>query len=184
MRSAIRPLAALVAVQLLAGVLIGLIWLWWSPRTVAYLVPISSTGSATVVIPDESEAQIAGDGRFFLLCLIVGLLAGLLAWLLLPRRRGPATLITLAVSGLASSLVAFAVGHGFSSATKHPAVQTAYHPALSLHSPIFLAVQTLFAAVVYCVFAGLSSDPAFVGPRDGGADRTEAPPGPAASLPA
>jgi hypothetical protein len=162
MRSAARPLAALIAGQLLAGVLIGLIWLWWAPRTIAYLVPLGRDG-ANVVIPDESESQIAGDGRYFLLCLIVGLAAGVLAWLLLPRWRGPATVIALAVGAAASSLLAAGVGRLFSSATPHPAVQTAFHPRLSLHSPVMLVIQSLFAVASYCVLAGLTSDPDFTG---------------------
>jgi hypothetical protein len=162
MRSAARPLAALVAGQLLAGVLIGLIWLWWSPRTIAYMVPLGRDG-ANVVIPDESESQIAGDGRFFLLCLIIGLAAGLSAWLLLPRRRGPVTLLLLALGGGASSLLAAGVGRLFSSGTPHPAAQTPYHPRLSLHSPVMLVIQSLFAVASYCVLAGLTSDPDFTG---------------------
>jgi hypothetical protein len=170
MRSAARPLAALIAGQLLAGVLIGLIWLWWAPRTIAFLVPLGRDG-ANVVIPDESESQIAGDGRFFLLCLVVGVAAGLLAWLLLPRLRGPATLLALAVGAAASSLLAAGVGRLFSSGTPHPAAQTAYHPRLSLHSPVMLVIQSLFAVATYCVLAGLTSDPDFTG-----ADASPVPP--------
>jgi hypothetical protein len=163
MRSELRPLAVLLGGQLVAGVAIGLIWLWWAPRTVSYLIPAAPTGAATVVIPDESESQVAGDGRFFALCLVIGLLTGLLGWVLLRRQRGPLTLVTMAFGGLASSLVALGVGHGLSHGTRHPAIQTAYHPALTLHSPSFLAIQTLFAVAVYSVFAGMATDPAFTG---------------------
>lgn len=162
MRSAARPLAALVAGQLLAGAVIGLIWLSWAPRTVAYLVPLGKDG-ANVVIPDESESQIAGDGRFFVLCLVLGVAVGLSAWLLVPRLRGPLTLLTVALSAFASSLLAAGVGRLFSHGTAHPAAQTAYHPRLSLHSPGMLLVQSLFAVASYCVLAGLSSDPGFTG---------------------
>ncbi len=151
-----RPLIALVVAQLLAGVAIGLLWSSWAPRTLSYLVSNGHGGS--FVVPDESESQIAGDGRYVLLTLIAGLVFGLVGWRL-RQARGPAAVIVLGAASVLSSLVARGTGELLSSGPGTVAINTAFHPALRLHATAAIWVQALFAVLVYTALVGLSSDP-------------------------
>lgn len=149
-------LAVLLAAQLVAGVAVGLIWLWWSPSAVSYLLSDGSGGS--VVIPDESEAQVAADGRFVVLTILTGVLFGLLAWTV-RRLRGPLVLAVLGAGSLLGSVLAMATGQWLSHAAGSPAVNTAFHPKLALHASAALWLQALAAVLVYTSLAGLSADP-------------------------
>jgi hypothetical protein len=153
---ALRRLGYLVAGQLAAGVLIGVIWRLWSPSSVSYLLPAS--GGGTFVIPDESEAQIAGDGRFVVLSIVAGLAFGVLAWWL-RSVRGLSVLGSLAVGGLLSSLLARAVGQLLSSGSPAARVNSAFTPSLSLHAAPALWIQAFFAVLGYTALVGLSADP-------------------------
>ena len=156
-----RPLGYLVAAQLLAGVLAGLVWRLTAPATVSYLIS-GADGQPPFVVPQESESQIAGDGRFVLLSVLLGLVFGLLAWQL-RAVRGPAVLAVLAVSGLLSSVLARAVGELLSSGSAQRQLDAAFTPPLSLHAVPALAVQAFFAVLVYTARAGLSADPDLAG---------------------
>lgn len=151
-----RPLALLVAGQLLAGVLAGLIWRAWAPPTVSYLVA-GAEGNPAFVVPQESESQIAGDGRFVLLSILLGMVFGLLAWRL-RAIRGPVVLAALAGAGVLSSVLAQVVGELFSGSPARE-LNAAFAPALSLHSLPALAVQAFFGVLVYTALAGLSGHP-------------------------
>lgn len=152
----LRPLALLVAAQLLCGALAGLVWWAWSPATVSYLLS-GAQGQPAFVVPDESESQVAGDGRFVLLSIGLGMVFGLVAWRL-RALRGAATLATLAAGGLLGSLLARTVGELLPSGSPARQVNAAFHPQLSLHSPAALAVQAFFSVLVYTALAGLSAD--------------------------
>ncbi len=162
-----RQLVIGVAAQLVAGVVVGLVWLAWSPHTVAYLV--QGPGAGTVLIPAEAENQVAGDGRFVLLSLGVGVVAGFIAWFGGRSRRGPVVLALLAATGLVSAVVARTVGELLAGGSSTGAAGSVVHPALSLHGTPMLAVQALGAVFVYTVLAGVSSDTDFVDPATRGA---------------
>jgi len=155
-RRGLMPLGALLAAQLAAGVAIGLVWLWWSPSAVSYLLPDDSGRS--VVIPDESEAQVAADGRFVVLTILAGVLFGLLAWTV-RRLRGPLAIAVLGAGSLLGSVLAMATGQWLSGGTVSPAVNTAFHPKLALHASSALWLQALAAVLVYTSLVGLSVDP-------------------------
>ncbi|MDQ1730535.1 MAG: hypothetical protein QOK10_694 [Pseudonocardiales bacterium] len=157
------PWAIVFGGQLLLGLIAGLIWLAWAPKTVGYLIP--GANNATLFIPDESENQIAGDGRYCLLTVIVGAAAALLAWYLLRHRRGPLTLTALALSSLLSSLLARWIGEVLSSGHNTGALRTAIQPTLTLHALPLLLVQSFVAVLVYTALAGFNSDPGFTGVR-------------------
>lgn len=171
-----RPLGWLVAAQLLAGVLAGLVWRATAPATVSYLLS-GGDGKAPFVIPDESESQIAGDGRFVLLSIGLGMVFGLAAWRLRVT-RGPIVLGTLAVAGLLSSVLARAVGELLSTGSTHRQLNAAFTPPLSLHAVPALTIQAFFAVLVYTARAGLSPDPELADPDPAGS-RTTADPDPA-----
>jgi hypothetical protein len=161
-----RPLAWLVAAQLVAGVLAGLVWRMTAPSSVSYLLS-GGDGKPPFVIPDESESQIAGDGRFVLLSVLLGVVFGLAAWWL-RTMRGPVVLGALAVAGLLSSLLARAVGELLSTGSSHRQLNAAFTPQLSLHAGPALAVQAFFAVLVYTALVGLSSDPDLADPDPAG----------------
>ncbi len=152
-----RPLAYLVAAQLLAGVLAGLVWHAWAPGTVSYLIA-GAEGQPAFVIPQESESQIAGDGRFVLLSVLLGMVFGLLAWRL-RALRGRVVLAALAVAGLLSSVLARTVGELLPDGSPAREVNAAFVPQLSLHASPALAVQAFFGVLVYTALVGLSADP-------------------------
>lgn len=152
-----RALALLAAAQLLAGLLAGVVWRLTSPSAVSYLLS-GADGKPPFVVPDESESQIAGDGRFVLLSIALGMVFGLVAWRLRVQ-RGPIVLGTLAVAGLLSSLLARGVGELLSTGSADRQLDAAFTPQLSLHALPALAVQAFFAVLVYTARAGLSADP-------------------------
>lgn len=156
-----RPLGLMVAGQLVAGVVIGLVWLHWAPKTVAYLVANGSAGD-TVLIPAESESQIAGDGRFVVLSLVAGLLFGVIAWGV-RSTRGPAPLVALTIGGIVSSLLARTVGQSFTTGSNSGKVNSAISPPLSLHAFPVLWLQALIAVLAYTALAGLTSNPELTG---------------------
>lgn len=150
-------LVLLLAGQLVTGVVIGLIWLGWAPRAVSYFVSDGNGGS--LVIPEESEAQVAGDGRFVLLTVLAGLAFGLIAWQL-RRQRGRLTMVVLGLGALLSSLLARFTGQLLSGGSKTAPINTAFHPPLALHASAAIWLQPLLAVLVYTVLVGLASDPA------------------------
>lgn len=152
-----RPLALLVAAQLVAGVLAGLVWRAWSPGTVSYLLS-GGDGKAPFVVPDESESQIAGDGRFVLLSIGLGMVFGLVAWRL-RAHRGPVALAALTLAGVLSSVLARTVGELLPSGSPARKVDSAFAPQLSLHALPALFVQAFFGVLVYTALVGLSADP-------------------------
>lgn len=162
MRPSLRPYLVVGIGQLLGGLVIGLIWLSWSPRTVSYLIP--GDHSSVITIPDESERQVSGDGRFLVLCVLAGLLAGVLAWALARRARGQYMLITVCLGALVSSVLASRLGSALSGGSNSGALNSAIHPPLSLHATAMLCAQPMVAVLAYTVLAGLSSDPEFTAP--------------------
>ncbi|MDQ1722634.1 MAG: hypothetical protein QOI26_2368, partial [Pseudonocardiales bacterium] len=132
----------------------GLIWRAWAPRTVSYLLS-GGDGKPAFVIPDESESQIAGDGRFVLLSVLLGIAFGLLAWRL-RAARGSVVLAALAVAGVLSSVLARAAGELLSSGSTARQLNAAFSPQLSLHAVPALSVQAFFGVLVYTALVGLS----------------------------
>jgi hypothetical protein len=88
------------------GAVLGPIWAAWSPPG-----PIGIQLSEGVQ-PDETEAWVAGDGRFAIIAIGVGLLAAILAWYLpvLRRARGPYVLLGLAVGSIAAAALTDLIG--------------------------------------------------------------------------
>ena len=149
------PLALLVLAQLAVGGAIGSIWLAWSPTSVSYV--LDDGHGVGVIVPSESEAQIAADGRYVVLTVMAGVLFGLMAWRL-RNNRGPLTLVVLAVSSLLSSLLAMGLGQLLSTGQQGKTLNTAFHPPLVLHATAAVFLQALLAVLVYTVFVGLSGD--------------------------
>lgn len=151
-----RPLAGLILAQLVVGVLLGLIWLGWSPHSVAYNLDLGS--GKGVIVPGEGESLIAADGRFVILTAVPGLVFGYLAWRL-RALRGRLTVLALVLSSLAASGLTKYTGQLLSGGHHSAAINTAFRPHLSLHANAALFLQALLAALVYTSFVGLTGDP-------------------------
>jgi hypothetical protein len=145
----------LVLAQQIIGVALGLIWVLWSPGSVSYL--LDSGNGTGVVVPAQSESQVAGDGRYAVLTALAGLVFGLLAWRL-RAKRGAAVPVVLTASSLLGSLLALATGQLLSRGQHPGTLNTGFHPALVLHGTAEVFLQALFAVLVYTVFVGLSGD--------------------------
>ncbi|MFF1414748.1 hypothetical protein ACFVX6_34115 [Streptomyces sp. NPDC058289] len=102
--SDIRDGAAIALVIGVAGVLLGLLWVWLAPR-----VQYVSNGEAVFLRDTESEARIGADGTFLLLSVGFGVLSAL-AVFLWRRGGGAAQVVGLAVGSVFAALVGWRVG--------------------------------------------------------------------------
>lgn len=87
-----------------AGVLLGLLWLWLAPR-----IPLVSDGKAVYLKDTEGEQAIGADGTFVLLGLGIGVLTGALVYWR-NRRGGVGVVLGMAVGGVLGSLLAWRLG--------------------------------------------------------------------------
>lgn len=93
--------AVLVAV---AGVVLGLLWLWLAPR-----IPLVSDGRAVYLKDTEGEQAIGADGTFVLLGLGIGVLTGALVFWR-NRRGGVGVVLGMAVGAVLGSVLAWRLG--------------------------------------------------------------------------
>jgi hypothetical protein len=140
----------------LLGAVLGPIWAAWSPPG-----PIGIQLSGGVQ-PDETEAWIAGDGRFAIIAIVVGLLAAILAWYLpvLRRARGPYVLLGLAVGSIVAAgltdLIGWAVrGDG---STYHCGAGTCFEALpLTVHMHGLWFLQAFVAVLGYGLFVSFAA---------------------------
>lgn len=153
--------AAIVAVLItLAGVLLGLLWVWLAPR-----VPLISDGKSVFLKDSEGEQAIGADGTFALLALGFGLVSAL-AVFFFRRSGGVLPVLALAVGALLGSVVAWRLGirlgptENVVSAAKHAGRGVAFDAPLRL-----AAKGALLAWPVAAMVAHLGVTALF-GPRD------------------
>ncbi|WP_327269817.1 ABC transporter permease [Streptomyces sp. NBC_01218] len=103
-RAAVRQAAAVTVVLALAGVVLGLLWLWLAPR-----IPLISDSTAVYLKDSEGEEAIGADGTFALLAAGFGLVSAVVAFLL-RRTGGIATVVALALGGVLGALLAWWLG--------------------------------------------------------------------------
>jgi hypothetical protein len=101
----LRAGAVIAAALAVLGAALGVVWDLWSPPG-----PLGYVVSPGAVVADETEAFVAADGRFAVLTLIVGILAGLVVFLA-KATRGPVAVLALAIGGVAGALLTDLVGH-------------------------------------------------------------------------
>ena len=137
------------------GALLALLWVQLAPRLAFRVV---QPGRALPVVP-EGEEYVAADGRFVLLTLGVGALAGLVGWLL-RSSRGPLVLAALAAGGLLGAVVTWRLGlwlePGYSSQDLQEAGRIVYLP-LELGALAALVVEPIAAVLVYLLCAAFSA---------------------------
>ena len=143
--------AALVAAAgtVALGVLAGFGWAAVAPRP---LLVITSPGAAALV-NTETNAFIAADAAFCLVCLAGGVVSGLLGYLFAVRRHGPLAMAGLLGGALAAAFVARWVGQqsgfaGFQHLLATLPVGARFRDSLTLGATGALAAWPLAAAMV------------------------------------
>jgi hypothetical protein len=149
--TALVTIAALVVV----GAALAPLWVHLAPR-LAFRV--DQPGRALPVVP-EAEEYIAADGRFVIITLVVGVLAGLGCWLV-RRARGPLVLLALAVAGLLGAVVTWRLGVRIGTGYRPDDLQVVgkviYQP-LMLRARSALVVEPVAAVVCYLLAVGFSA---------------------------
>jgi len=139
---------AVAAGTVLLGVVGGFCWAAAAPRA---LLVMTSPGAASVINP-ETNAFIAADAAFCLVCLGGGVLSGVLGYLFAVRRHGPLAMAGLVGGALAAAFVARWVGEQSGLATFQHLLATLpagarFHDSLALGASGALAAWALAAAV-------------------------------------
>jgi hypothetical protein len=125
--------AVLVAV---CGVVLGLFWLWLSPR-----VPMVSDGQAVYLKDTEGEEAIGGDGTFVLIALVLGALtAAAVFWRF--RRGGVAVVLGLAAGGALASVIGWRLGVWLGPTTNIVAHAKQVGPKVVFDGPLELRAKT------------------------------------------
>jgi len=153
-RELATALAALAAFALL-GAALALLWVRLAPRLEFRVV---QAGRAVPVVP-EAEEYIAADGRFVLITLAAGLVAGLACWLV-RRGRGPVVLTAVALGGLLGAVVTWRLGvwlePGYHPQDLQVVGRTVSQP-LELRARAALVVEPIAAVLVYLLGAGFTA---------------------------
>ncbi|MEV6494231.1 hypothetical protein AB0M20_37255 [Actinoplanes sp. NPDC051633] len=162
-RPAARGLAVAgltVVVLAVAGGPLGVLWHFLAPA-----VPVINAGEGRVLVNDPSpEEYIAADGWFSVLCLAFGMVAAIVAWLVLRRDRGPWLLGGVILGTLAAPVVAWQVGRMIGLGAYEDWKGSSAAGATSAAPPDLHAYGTLLiagfaAAIVLTLMAGWSNDP-------------------------
>ena len=153
--------AVIVVVGLaVVGAVAGLVWMVWTPAR-----PPAQILGGGQYIPDETEAFIAGDGRFLVVTAVIGLGAALLAWFTRRHNRGVAVSAALVVGGLVGAALTELVGHLTGGGSAAGRVVTAssgqqfrltQHLPLSVHTSGLLMIEAAVAVLVYGMFAAFT----------------------------
>ena len=155
LRRDLRAALLIVVAMAAAGLLLGLIWAWWSPGSrPGYLL------ARNVVVPDDSEAFIGGDGRFAVLTVAIGVLAPFVVWF--GRiARGPLAALALTLGGLAGAALSEWTGNLIAGGTTHGQVDTVLPKLpLTLHMHGLRFAEAAAAVLVYglCVSFAVADD--------------------------
>ncbi|MGW6982104.1 hypothetical protein ACWGE1_22160 [Streptomyces sp. NPDC054932] len=116
----------------LAGLLLGVLWVWLAPR-----VQYVSNGEAVFLRNSESEARIASDGTFFMLSLGLGVLSavGTFLW----RRAGGVPLVIgLALGSVFAALVGWRFGLWLGPSSDLPAAALKAGKGVAFDAPLEL----------------------------------------------
>lgn len=149
--------------------LLGLVWAWWSPpRFAAVIYPDGA------LLPDtdsyngtRQDAWIAGDGRFLVITVVVGVLAAAVAWWLRRGNRGPTIALGLALGSvlgaLAMDFTGYLTGGGDGAgAYKVTLLDGSVLPytkelPLAVHATGVLVLQAAVALLVYALLVAFTA---------------------------
>ncbi|MEV6668591.1 hypothetical protein [Streptomyces sp. NPDC051162] len=160
LRAELREAAVVAAVVAVAGVLLGLLWVWLAPR-----VPLISDGKAVYLKNSEGEQAIGADGTFALLALGFGVLSSAVVFWF--RRRGGIPLVAgLAAGSLLASLIGWRLGVWLGPSSDVVATAKSVGKGVVFDAPLKLGAKGVLLAwplAAMVVHLGLT---AAFGPRD------------------
>ncbi|GAA0490328.1 ABC transporter permease [Streptomyces sp. NPDC046215] len=159
-RAELRQAAVVAVAVTVAGVLLGLLWVWLAPR-----VPLISDGKAVYLKNTEGEQAIGADGTFALLGLGFGVVsAAVVFWF---RRHGGVPLVCgLVLGSLLAGLVGWRLGVWLGPTSDVVAAAKAAGKGVVFDAPLRLAAKGALLAwplAAMAVHLGLT---ALFGPRD------------------
>jgi hypothetical protein len=178
-------IAGVIAATLaIIGLPLGLLWRVLAPR-----VEFVMTADGPVTVLAEPEGFVADDGWYLLITVAAGVVAALLVWALLRRRRGPLIVLGLIVGCVAGAVLTQWIGHQigyahFRDLARSAPVGTHFFRPPSVragHVGLWFGVlprvqgavlvQAVAAATTYLLLAAFHADPELGGP-----DRHDDPP--------
>ncbi len=148
-----------IAGSAVLGAALGLLWWFWAPR-----LELIASPHGALLVDEEPEEFISSDGRFALIVAVAGLVVGFTMWFW-RSKRGPVLLVSLALGGLASSVVMWQLGeeaarvNGRDLISKVELGSSVSVPIVQLHATGLLFLQALLAVVTYVVCASWSREP-------------------------
>ncbi|HEY2296928.1 MAG TPA: hypothetical protein VGH43_04320 [Jatrophihabitans sp.] len=175
-RTQLEAAGLLVAALAVIGAVLGLVWEAWSPPG-----PAGAVLSAGIQA-DETEAWVAGDARYALIMIVLGAVAGILAWYLPPLRRvrGPYVAAGVALGCLVAAALTDLVGwavRGDGSTYPCGVGHCIDHLPLTVHMHGLWFVGPFVAILVYGLFVAFAvADD--LGRPDEGRERDAPPPSP------
>jgi hypothetical protein len=167
-----RNALLVVAASLAGGLLMGV--LWWA---VTPLAQLEKRPTGVFSVGGDAETSIAADGWFAVIGLVTGVVAALLAGVLLRRHR-LGVLLGLAAGGLLGSVVAWRFGvllgpAGLAESSAAAAVGDRFEAPLELSAVGVLLAWPIAAVIAYfAAVAGVESE----GREVAGRDTADAPP--------
>lgn len=143
------------------GVVLGLLWLWLSPR-----VPMVSDGRNVYLKDTEGEQAIGSDGMFVLISVVLGAVsAAVVFWRY--RHGGVGVVLGLAAGGALAAVVGWRIGVWLGPATDIAAHARAVGPGVVFEGPLKLrAMSAIVAWPAAATVTHLLLTSAF-GPREG-----------------
>jgi hypothetical protein len=147
-RALVTSLAVLAGTAVL-GVVGGFLWAVVAPRAALVMV---GNGVANVV-NSETNAFIAADGWYCLICVLGGVITGLFGHWLAVRRHGPVAMAAVLIGALAAGLITLWIGEQSGLSTFHHLLATLpsgahFHAQLVLGSRGAIAFWPLAAGLM------------------------------------
>lgn len=134
----------------------GLIWSAVAPHS-----HVAVQAGGAFIADAETEVFIAGDGWFIGLTLLIGVVTGVLAWLV-ARHSGPFVVVGLAAGGLLAAYVAsrvgVRVGQDALEAAVHSGRQGSYVSNIALQAKSAIVAWPLGAVVAFAVLVASRAD--------------------------
>ncbi|GHB27426.1 hypothetical protein GCM10010331_12120 [Streptomyces xanthochromogenes] len=160
MRKDLRDAVIVAVAVTVAGVALGLLWLWLAPR-----VPLIADDKAVFLKDTEGEEAIGGDGTFILLALGLGALCAAAVFLF--RRKGGIALVAgLAIGSLLGSVLAWRLGIWLGPNQDVVAAAKAAGQGVTFDAPLKLDAKGALLAWPIAAMAVHLGLMALFGPRD------------------